>query len=52
MLNVDERLAVMLKAILQLESQGEYGESANEALLMVGYTLDGISNQEQTSWLS
>ena len=30
---VDERLAVMLKAILQLEAQGE---SATEAVLMVG----------------
>ena len=45
---VDERLAVMLKAILQLEEQGE---SATEAVLMVGYTSDGISNQEQTRWL-
>ena len=46
---VDERLAVMLNAILQLEEQGE---SATEAVLMVGYTSDGISNQEQTRWLS
>ena len=49
---VDERLAVMLNAILQLEEQGEYRESATEAVLMVGYTPDGISNQEQTRWLS
>ena len=42
----------MLKAILRLESHIEYRESATEAVLMVGYTLDGISNQEQTSWLS
>ena len=49
---VDERLAVMLNAILQLEAQGECRESATEAVLMVGYTTEGISNQEQTSWLS
>ena len=45
---VDERMAVMLNAILQLEAQGECRESATEAVLMVGYTTDGISNQEQT----
>ena len=49
---VDERLAVTLNAILQLEAQGESRESATEAVLMVGYTSDGISNQEQTRWLS
>ena len=49
---VDERLAVMLNAILQLEAQGECRESATEAVLTVGYTSDGISNQEQTRWLS
>ena len=49
---VDERLAVMLKAILQLEAQGECSESATEAVLMVGYTSEVISNQEQTRWLS
>ena len=49
---VDERLAVMLNAILQLEAQGECRKSATEAVLMVGYTSDGISNQEQTRWLS
>ena len=49
---VDERLAIMLNAILQLESQGECRESATEAILMVGYTSDGISNQEQTILLS
>ena len=27
-------------------------ETATEAVLMVGYTSDGISNQEQTRWLS
>ena len=42
---VDKRLAVMLNAILQLESQGECKESVTEAVLMVGYFLDGISNQ-------
>ena len=42
----------MLKAILQLEAKGECRESAVEAVLMVGYTSDGISNQEQTRWLS
>ena len=41
-----------MKAILQLEAQGECRESATEAVLMVGYTLEGISNQEQTRWLS
>ena len=49
---VDERMAVMLNAILQLEEQGECRESATEAVLMVGYTTDGVSNQEQTRWLS
>ena len=49
---VDERMAVMLNAILQLEEQGECRESATEAVLMVGYTTEGISNQEQTLWLS
>ena len=33
---VDERLALMLNAILQLESQGECRESATEAVLIVG----------------
>ena len=41
-----------MNAILQLEEQGECRESATEAVLMVGYTTDGISNQEQTRWLS
>ena len=45
---VDERMTVMLSAILQLETQGEDRESATEAVLMVGYTSDGISYQEQT----
>ena len=49
---VDEIMAVMLNAILQLEEQGECRESATEAVSMVGYTTDGISNQEQTRWLS
>ena len=49
---VDERMAVMLNAILQLEEQCECRESAIEAVLMVGYTTEGISNQEQTRWLS
>ena len=49
---VDERLVAMPNAILQLEAQGECRESATEAVLMVGYTSDGISNLEQTRWLS
>ena len=49
---VDERMAVMLNAILQFEEQGECRESATEAVLMVGYTTEGISNREQTRWLS
>ena len=49
---IDERMAVMLNAILQLEAHGECRESATEAVLMVGYTTEGISNQEQTRWLS
>ena len=49
---VDERMAVMLNAILQLQEQGECRESATEAVLMVGYTTEGISNQEQTRWFS
>ena len=48
---VDERMAVMLSAILQLDEQVECRESATEAVLMVGYTTEGISNQEQTRWL-
>ena len=51
-IQVDERMAVALNAILQLEEQGECRESATEAVLMVGYTTEGISNQEQTRWLS
>ena len=43
---VDESMAV----ILQLEEQVECRESATEAVLMVGYTTDGISNQEQTEF--
>ena len=50
--HIDERMAVMLNAILQLEEQGECRESATEAVLMVDYTTEGISNQEQTRWLS
>ena len=42
----------MLNAILQLEAQGECRESSTEAVLMVDYTSEGISNQEQTRWLS
>ena len=49
---VDERLAVMLNAILQLQSQGDCREPANAAVLTVGYTSDRVSNQEQTRWLS
>ena len=48
----DERMAVMLNAFLQLRAQSECRESATEAVLMVGYTTEGISNQEQTRWLS
>ena len=39
---LDERKAVMLNAILQVKLQGEGRESAMEALLMVGYTSNGI----------
>ena len=49
---VDERMVVMLNSILQLEEQGECRESATEAVLLVGYTTDGISKQEQTRWLT
>ena len=49
---IDERMAVMLNAILQLEDQGECRESATEAVFMIGYTTERISNQEQTRWLS
>ena len=45
---VDERMAVMLNAILQQESQGEGRESTTEAVLTVVCTSDGVSNQEQT----
>ena len=48
---VDERMAVMLIASLQLEAQGESRESATEAVLMIGNTSEGIYNQEQTRWL-
>ena len=37
---IDERMAVMLNAILQLEDQGECRESATEAVLMIGYTTE------------
>ena len=49
---VDEKMAVTLNAILQLEEQGECRESATEAVLIVGYTTEGVSNQEQARWLS
>ena len=49
---VDEWMAVMLNTILQLDEQGECRESATEVALMVGYTTEGISNQEKTRWLS
>ena len=49
---VDDRLAGMLNAILQLEARGECRELATEAVLMVCYISEGISNQEQTRWLS
>ena len=49
---VDERLVVMLNAILQLETQGECRESLTEAVLIVHCTSEGVSNQEQTRWLS
>ena len=49
---VNERMAVMLNAILQLEDEGECRESATEAVLMVGYTTEGVSDQAQTRWLS
>ena len=42
----DERVAVMLNAIFQLESQGEGRESATEAVSMLGYTSDVTSIQE------
>ena len=45
-------MAVLLNATLQLEKQGESRESATEAVLMVVYTTEGTSNQEQTRWLS
>ena len=51
-IQVDESLAVMLNAILQLEAHGECRESATEAVLMVGYTSEEVFNQEQTRWLS
>ena len=51
-MQMDERLALMLNNILQLESQGEYRESATQAVMMVGYTSDEIFNHEQTRWLS
>ena len=41
---------MILKAILQLESQEK--ESAMETVFMVVYTSQGMSNEEQTSWLS
>ena len=49
---VDEGLAVIVNAIQQLEAQGECRESATEAVLIVGYTSDRLSNQEQTKLLS
>ena len=49
---VEERMAVMLNAILLLESQGEGGKTAMEAVLIVRYTWDEISSQKQARWLS
>ena len=49
---VDERKALMLNDILQIEEQVECRESATEAVLMVGYMTEGISDQEQTRWFS
>ena len=46
---VDERLAVMLNAILQLEAQGDCRESGTEAVLIVGYTSEGISRNSGLS---
>ena len=43
-----ERVAVMMNAVSQLESQGETRESAMETLLMVGFLSEGILDQEQT----
>ena len=42
---VDERMAVMLNAILQLEEQGECRESATEAVLMVGRDIQSRTEQ-------
>ena len=42
-----KREAVMLHAVKQLESQGEGRVSAMEMFLIVGYTSERISNQEQ-----
>ena len=56
--HVDGRLAITLNAVLQLEAQGTQGkcrgmpeaqESETEAVLMVDYTSNGISNPEQTT---
>ena len=41
----DERMAVMLNAILQLEAQGECRESATEAVLMVGGDIQSRTDQ-------
>ena len=43
---VNERMAVMLNAILQLEAQGECRESATEAVLMV--QLEIVESREMT----
>ena len=49
---VNEWIAVMLSANLQLGSQGEGMKSEMETLLIVGCTYDEISNKEQTRKLS
>ena len=43
---------MILNAVLQLKSQGEGRESIMEMLLMMCYTSEGLSNQEQTIWMS
>ena len=48
---VDRRTAVLLKILLLISSVGG-GESAMVAVLMLGHTSEGISNRDQSRWLS
>ena len=49
---VDERMAMMLMPSSSWRMRASVGSLRQKQFLKVGYTTDGISNQEQTRWLS